>query len=160
MSLLYCLRDIKKPHEPPNIKREKRRRRTRRLYRLFYKCVILRENNKFRYIKFSVKIQKRLVPMITLIWVRRFWNQNFTCLAERPNCLLSSCLCFSSGCGDSLNNLTYPCQETILGSKRALFPKLHCSAIFHLWPHLGFSANILELNSALISSKLLSVSIY
>lgn len=41
----------------------------------------------------------------TFIWVRLFWNQNLTCRVSKHSRLLSSCLCFSSGWGHSLNNL-------------------------------------------------------
>lgn len=53
----------------------------------------------------TVNRNDQKMKLSTLIWVRRFWNQNLTCLGARPNCLLSCCLCFSSGWGDSLNSL-------------------------------------------------------
>lgn len=47
----------------------------------------------------------------TFIWVLRFWNQNLIWRGANPNSLLNCSLCFSSGCGHSLNILHPPTKK-------------------------------------------------
>ena len=49
--------------------------------------------------------RKRLMLVVTFIWVRLFWNQNLTCRGLSPSSWLNLCLCLSSGWGFCLNNL-------------------------------------------------------
>ena len=48
----------------------------------------------------------------TFIWVLRFWNQNLIWRGANPSSLLNCNLCFSSGCGHSLNILHSPNKQT------------------------------------------------